>query len=323
MLDDLVGVITKLQGRIRDHGDVLRQNEIRTRVALIDPLLQALGWDVADFTLVMPEYNVGGSRPDYALLGNDGKPQAFIEAKKLDETLESSRNVDQVFTYALTQQVKYAGLTDGNRWVFDDVSDFSGSERRKLSVSLSGEPAYQLALKLLLLWRPNLVTGEPVTAADPLFVPARVEPAFEQQSSIPPSEQTPGQEWIPLAAVQTGGNVISGPAKELRLSTIRLPDGRESSISNWWHVPREVAEYLIRTGNLTSDHCPLGERGKAPVVTAQRKPDAKGNFYHIHELSNGCFLTKSNTGAGLVNGARFLLQHCGVDAGAVWLRLNP
>ena len=47
-LDDLVKVIETLQQRIRDHGDSLRQNEIRTRVALIDPLLTALGWDVAD-----------------------------------------------------------------------------------------------------------------------------------------------------------------------------------------------------------------------------------------------------------------------------------
>ena len=47
-LDDLVHVIETLQQRIKDHGDSLRQNETRTRMALIDPLLQALGWDVAD-----------------------------------------------------------------------------------------------------------------------------------------------------------------------------------------------------------------------------------------------------------------------------------
>ena len=314
MLDDLVGVIETLQGRIEQHRPALSQSEALTRYALIDPLLRALGWDTADPALVTPEYTVGNGRADYALLGGGDKPQAFIEAKKLDETLESPRNVEQIFTYALTQRVKYAGLTDGNRWVLDDVSDFSGSERRKLSVSLSGEPAHQLALKLLLLWRPNLATGRPVTAENPILA-APVASKVDYQPAIPPGNNAPGQEWIPLAAVQTGGNVIGGAATGLRPSAIRLPDGRESPAKQWWDVPREVAEYLIGTGKLTPEHCPLGESGKAPVVTVQHLPNR-------HELSNGCSLTKKNTGAGLVNGARFLLQHFGVDAGAVWLKLN-
>ena len=54
-LDDLAQVIETIQQRIRDHGDSLRQNETRTRMALIDPLLQALGWDVADPGLVLAE----------------------------------------------------------------------------------------------------------------------------------------------------------------------------------------------------------------------------------------------------------------------------
>ena len=167
-LDDLVQVIETIQQRIRDHGDSLRQNETRTRMALIDPLLQALGWDVADPGLVTPEFNVGNGRADYALLGTAGKPTALVEAKHLEEQLESSGHQEQVFTYALMQQVKYAGLTNGNRWVLDDVSDFSG-ERRKLDVTIANLPAHQCALKFLLLWRPNLASGQPVAAEDPIL----------------------------------------------------------------------------------------------------------------------------------------------------------
>ena len=61
-LDDLVSVIEAIKQRIREHGDTLRQNETRTRMALIDPLLTALGWDVADPGLVTPEYDVSGRR---------------------------------------------------------------------------------------------------------------------------------------------------------------------------------------------------------------------------------------------------------------------
>lgn len=314
MLDDLVGVIETLQGRIRDHGDVLRQNEIRTRVALIDPLLQALGWDVADPGLATPEYEISGQRVDYALLGAEGKPAATVEAKKLGENLAAHRM--QMLNYSNAAGIAYAGLTDGNQWeLYEVFKQVSLEQRRLLDLRILDTPAHECALKLLLLWRPNLATGRPVAAAEPIVAPPAVAPEVEHQPSPPPGNNSPGEGWIPLAAVQTGGNVIGGAATGLRPLTIRLPDGKEISISNWWHVSKEVAEYLIGTGKLTSDHCPLGDVGKAPIVTVQHQPNR-------HELSNGCSLTKKNTGAGLVNGARFLLQHFGEDAGAVGLKLG-
>ena len=88
LLDELVGCIERLQERIRTHGASLRANETRTRMALIDPLLQALGWDVSDPAVVTPEYEARRGRADYALLRGDGKPAAIVEAKKLGEALE-------------------------------------------------------------------------------------------------------------------------------------------------------------------------------------------------------------------------------------------
>ena len=48
LLDDLVTAIQTVQQRIRDHGTSLSQNEYRTRISLIDPVLNALEWDVSD-----------------------------------------------------------------------------------------------------------------------------------------------------------------------------------------------------------------------------------------------------------------------------------
>ena len=108
-LDDLVSVIETLQQRIREHGDALHQNEYRTRMALIDPLLTALGWDTADPSLVMPEYSVSGQRVDYALLGRDSKPAATLEAKKLDEPLPPNANAE------LLQRCRYQ-ICRVDRW---------------------------------------------------------------------------------------------------------------------------------------------------------------------------------------------------------------
>ena len=54
--DNLVRVIETLQRRIRSDRATIRGSEIRTRTALIDPLLYALGWDAANPALVVPDY---------------------------------------------------------------------------------------------------------------------------------------------------------------------------------------------------------------------------------------------------------------------------
>ncbi len=87
-LDELSRTIRTLAERIRDHSALLSTSEARTRLALVDPLLNALGWDTSDPAKVSVEYDVEGRQADYALLGPDGKPKAFVEAKKLGERLD-------------------------------------------------------------------------------------------------------------------------------------------------------------------------------------------------------------------------------------------
>ena len=64
MLDDLVTAIQTVQERIREHGNSLSQNEYRTRVVLIDPVLCALGWDVSDpGSVTIEDYHVQAAAP--------------------------------------------------------------------------------------------------------------------------------------------------------------------------------------------------------------------------------------------------------------------
>ena len=84
-MEKLVLIIEELRSRFRDHHDILSLNETRTRLSLIDPLLCALGWKVFDPCLVTPEYHYHSDSEwaDYALLRDDPKPCAILEAKKL------------------------------------------------------------------------------------------------------------------------------------------------------------------------------------------------------------------------------------------------
>lgn len=83
-LDELLGTVERLRGRIGEHGQSLRKSETLTRYALIDPLLRELGWDTSNPDQVVPEYPSSGGRADYALLA-EGTPRMMVEAKKLGE----------------------------------------------------------------------------------------------------------------------------------------------------------------------------------------------------------------------------------------------
>ena len=75
--------------RVDAHGKYIASLEVRTRYALVDPILQALGWDLTDPSQVQVEYETATDQPnpcrvDYALL-SPGKPEILVEAKPLPE----------------------------------------------------------------------------------------------------------------------------------------------------------------------------------------------------------------------------------------------
>ena len=319
MLDDLVDVIETLQRRINDHGSSLRENETRTRMALIDPLLRVLGWDVSDPSVVTPEYNVGNGRADYALLNRDERPAALIEAKHFSEPLERTNHQEQVFTYALMQQVRYAGLTDGDRWILDDVSVFSG-ERRILDLSIANTAAQVCALQLLLLWQPNLSSGLPRVANTPLF-------AEQSQSAAEPRRMTPtpppvpgkpddGSSWIPLSAF------VGDPA-DLIPSSIRFPGGEEHPLTNWNQFVRHSLAWLSATKLLKEEDVPIPSSNKRFIVNTEPVHPAGNPFAQQIWVDDNRFVFEGNVSRrAAVSNAKKLLTHCGINPADVLLHLE-
>ena len=307
LLDDLVTAIQTVQQRIRDHGTSLSQSEYRTRLALIDPILNALGWDVSDPKLVTPEYQVGSGRADYALLHEDGNPRAFIEAKHLGATLESSSNRAQVFFYAYDEGLAYAGLTDGNEWIFEAVRA-PRDHRRLLEVTISKGVAEQLALHFLLLWRPNIEAVQQTKANAPIFVtlPERKPPIVDPQ---PPP---PLIGWISLVDYQTGS--------EQKPPSMRLPDDSEVPLKYWYEILKETAEWLIRTGLLTKDRCPVKNNGSVSIVHTEPKHESGTDFWYPVQLSNGLFLNKHGTKETVLNYTKILLNRFDKDPASILLK---
>ena len=113
LLESLLECVNEIRRRIDEYGPALRKSETQTRYALIDPLLRELGWDTQDPALVVPEYNSGNGRADYALL-NGGRPAMMVEAKSLDTPLQGV--VAQGVQYCVMEGTGHFSVTDGRRW---------------------------------------------------------------------------------------------------------------------------------------------------------------------------------------------------------------
>ena len=313
LLDELVSMIETLQRRMREHGPRLRENETRTRMALIDPLLQTLGWDTADPRMVIPEYNVSRQSADYALLGHDGKPAATVEAKKLGESLETHKM--QMLNYSNASGVAYAGLTDGNHWELYEVFKRGPLEERQiLKVSIADLPSHESALQLLLLWRPNLGSGQPVPASKPVStaVPTERTPspdAPERTAEIAriPSA-TPPSGWVALSSYDPQRGTASP-------SSIRFSDGSERAIRNWKNLLAVTIGWLYESHSLTEKNAPVS------IVNTSPENSRGTRFQRPTRVDGTPFLFEANaSGKMLMKKTQQLLKHCGQNLGDIFVR---
>lgn len=333
MLNELMDCLENLRERITIHSATLRENETRTRLQLVDPLLLSLGWDVSNPELVIPEYAISGKWADYALLQPDGKAAAVIEAKKLGESLDSHRM--QMLNYANAAGIEYTGLTDCNHWeLYSVFQKGTLEERRILDVSVNSAPVQVVALKLLLLWRPNLESGNAISPSEPILVdlnntsltketdasdsipsnePANSSPVISEET--PPETATHLSDWILLSKY----NPKAGTRSPL---AIRFWDNSELKVNHWYEVLTITVEKLFREGLLTVEHTPIGWSAKSYSVHSRPEHPTGNPFVYYRKINDSPLFVNINLNAGQVRkSARNILKKFGVDPAKVALKV--
>ncbi|MBX1885537.1 type I restriction endonuclease [Campylobacter peloridis] len=112
--------INSISQTIKDKKNLVNTEEA-TKMTFIMPFLKALGYDVFNPSVVVPEYvaDIGtkkGEKVDYAII-KDGKPFILIEAKSHTENLDNHNN--QLTRYFNTApSIKFAILTNGIEYRF-------------------------------------------------------------------------------------------------------------------------------------------------------------------------------------------------------------
>ena len=91
--------------------------EENTKAVLIEPMLQALGWDTHDLDQVQRQYRYKpqDNPVDYALF-IAAQPRLFVEAKRLGRDVGEHKWRVQTVNYANTAGVDWCVITDGNFW---------------------------------------------------------------------------------------------------------------------------------------------------------------------------------------------------------------
>lgn len=155
---------TEFQPTLRAVADKARRfkerglGEQNTKASLVEPVLEALGWDIRDPDEVHREYRPTGkdSPVDYALKLMR-KARLFVEAKGLGETLSDRKWIAQVLGYATVAGVEWCVLTDGDEYRFYNASaPIDAEEKMFCRVKLTDGKDAEAAAALDLISRKNL-----------------------------------------------------------------------------------------------------------------------------------------------------------------------
>ncbi|MGB9814851.1 MAG: hypothetical protein ACPLVI_02730, partial [Thermoplasmata archaeon] len=249
-IQDLYELIIDLRKKIEKHRELFTKNEASVRYALINPLLEALGWDLADPDDVIPEYSTEAGRPDYVLKKN-GKEVAFLGAK----ALYKKEDLMQYITYCVSKGVSYFITTDGSTWEIYDTYKKADLENKKLiSWDIEKEPVEEVIRKSLSL-------------AKPIIYSPNQEPEIKEVPKSLFSSVKEGETEIKPTPVEK--------TKDFNQGKIKITIDNESPIYVDKHneILYHTVEWLIKKGYITEKDLPIkvGERGKRYLINTDKK----------------------------------------------------
>jgi len=170
-----------------------RLKETQTRTIVIQPLLEALGWDVRDLSQVEEEHpTVDGKSVDYALK-LEGRPVLLVEAKPLGDDLKDIKAITQVVSYAANEGIQWCVLTNGVKWqVYRSMEKCPAPQKLLFEVSLEPKdtPDSEISEAAERLWwlsADEMAKGTLDEEGRRVFTDGKVRKALEAVLREPPS----------------------------------------------------------------------------------------------------------------------------------------
>ena len=337
ILESLLELVETLKARIDEHGDQLRQSEWLTRYALIDPLLRELGWDTENPSLVIPEYQSGHGRADYALLG-DGEPVMMVEAKKLGTQLQDSV-LGQGIQYCLMEGTSYFSVTDGQRWeVYETHRQVPINEKRVVEFDLMHSSPADVGLKALVLWRPSVQSGHAglrhqsvvgmtesklvsASGRDYESVLSDYAVGLPENGLVPAT--VPNAPPLPQALDEHEWNSLTkipnSPGRKPK--EMLFPDGSQTLLKSWTDMLVETVRWLIDNKVLGVGHCPIKSNGTYATryIVHSQPVHINGNPFIRSTEINGLYIERRTHA---VNATKTVMKHVGQDPAQFSVRFS-
>jgi predicted type IV restriction endonuclease len=183
-------LIKRVQERVLHfESSQLSLTEAETRRALIDPIFEAIGWDVANPTVVRMEWRKNpDDRPvDYAFMINNA-PKLLVEAEKLREDVTDRKWRDQLLLYSTQVGVKWCALTNGNIIrIYNSLAEEAAPDKLLFEIeirtvdTLAGLSIEDFMEKLYLLSEESLREGKIDEVWDSIYATRKVFDYLEKK----------------------------------------------------------------------------------------------------------------------------------------------
>ena len=315
LLDSLLELVETLRDRVEKHGDELRKSEPLTRYALIDPMLQELGWNTDDPTQVVPEYRSKAGKADYALFGQGDQPTIIVEAKHLGASLPDA--VSQVINYCMQDGFEYFAVTDGARWeLYETHRRGNLTEKMVTSLDVRGVGT-EVCLKALALWRPSVESGYVAAGSDPVAekenVPANTNVMVTPQSSSAPDDR----EWLMLSEL----NPQSGSEHPVE---VLFPDNSTASITAWTSLLVEMVNWLVNKNYIDKNVSPVQlPRSKQRYIVSNSPVHPSGKAFFNSAQVGDLYVEKNVGSMTAVKCTRYLVMMVGHNPAQFKVRFAP
>lgn len=250
-LSNLCEVLRQINDSAAQYQATLKKNEAATRAVLIDPVLRALGWDIANTNMVEVEKTLTQTRVDYALYDNNGDVNIIIEAKSLSENLNQPSIIMSLVTYAFTFKFQDIFLTNGLIW--QHFTNFQpGNVIATKILDITNDNPVECAaylvqrLDVAKFW-PNQqnidVLAQRIDQLESLVTTLRHEistlkPVEMQATLTATTSQSDAQiDYVDLDSL--------GDTKDKKPVRLRLPDGTTLPIKKWKDILVECCKFSL------------------------------------------------------------------------------
>lgn len=259
-LANLSSVLETVKKSASNYESTLMKNEAATRAVLIDPVLHALGWDIANPFKVEVEttesFGKNTISADYALKAN-GEVVVIVEAKRMGTNLQQFHH--QLVQYGFAFKIEELFLTDGIRWEHfaslqpgnlaptktldlnsDDLGSLAAYLVQELDVALISPDEEQIGALTDQVEQLQQEIKNLGSSLEPR-VEALEKAGSKHELQVPLNTSTnltaPALPWQILQSV-------SDP-KGKKPSKFRLPDGKEVAVKTWGQVLVEACRHTL------------------------------------------------------------------------------